>query len=375
MNEKFLVYCVVAARPNFVKMAPLLESFKDLPELQTELVHTGQHYDHNMSDVFFRQLGMPKPDHYLGIGSGSHAEQTGKLMIAFEKLCLAKRPDLVLVVGDVNATMACSLVASKLHISVAHVEAGLRSRDRGMPEEINRIVTDSLSDLLFTTSRDADQNLLQEGVAAEKIHFVGNVMVDTLLKHKDSVAPDEVKQRILGDNGQDQFALLTMHRPSNVDKKEKLSAWVEAFENISKDIRVVCPVHPRTQKNLERFDLMARFAKAIKTIEPVGYFDFIALMQRTRLIVSDSGGLQEEATILGIPCLTIRTTTERPVTIDFGTNRLIGDEPRDMVKSVKQTLAQPKPGNWPVPELWDGKAAARIARLVLDFLKNNCASN
>lgn len=360
MTTKPRIYCIVAARPNFMKIAPILKAIEKGEKLEAVLIHTGQHYDVNMSDVFFRDLEIREPDFHLGIGSGTHAEQTGNLMIAFEKLCMKDRPDMVLVVGDVNATAACSMVAAKLHIPVAHVEAGLRSGDRRMPEEINRLVTDQLSDLLFTTCQEADENLAKEGISREKIHFTGNVMVDSLLANLEKTDPSTIRNRVLGNQSDQEFALLTMHRPSNVDDAKTLEGWVAAFETISRDIQIICPVHPRTQKQLEQFGLQDRFEAAVKCIAPLGYMEFIGLMQGARLVITDSGGLQEEATVLGVPCLTCRENTERPITITQGTNQLIGTNPSTLTSAVTTTLSQPRLKEWAVPELWDGKAAQRI---------------
>ena len=344
-----------------MKIAPILAEIEKRGTLDAVLIHTGQHYDVNMSDVFFRDLGIREPDVHLGIGSGSHAEQTGKLMIAFEKLCEQDRPDRVLVVGDVNATVACSLVASKMHIPVAHVEAGLRSGDRRMPEEINRIVTDALSDLLFTTSQDADENLKREGVSEEKIHFTGNVMVDSLLANIDKMNPDESLMRILGkDQIGKAFALLTLHRPSNVDEREMLESWVSAFEQIAKDMAIICPLHPRTAARLEAFELEERFKACDTVTQPLGYLEFAGLMQRAFVVMTDSGGLQEETTVLGVPCLTLRENTERPVTITHGTNHLLGARPDKLAAAVRELPARVAGLQPPVPELWDGKAAGRI---------------
>jgi UDP-N-acetylglucosamine 2-epimerase (non-hydrolysing) len=369
VSGKPRIFCIVAARPNFMKVAPILAEIEKRKTLDAVLVHTGQHYDVNMSDVFFRDLGIREPDVHLGIGSGSHAEQIGKLMMAFEKLCEQDRPDLVLVVGDVNATVACSLVAAKLHIPVAHVEAGLRSGDRRMPEEINRIVTDQLSDLLFTTCRDADENLKREGIAEEKIHFSGNVMVDSLLANLGKTDPDDTVRRVLGEESlKRDFALLTLHRPSNVDERTTLEGWLEALEQIAAKIPIVCPLHPRTAGKLETFGLEERFRAAVNTLEPLGYHDFIALMQRARLVITDSGGLQEEATVLGLPCLTIRENTERPVTVTQGSNHLVGVQPENLVRAADQVLAAAKPAAGKTPELWDGRAAERIVEILTEKL-------
>ncbi len=348
-----------------MKVAPILRAIEQRGTLEAVLVHTGQHYDAGMSEVFFADLGIRAPDIHLGIGAGSHAEQTGRVMMAFEQLCLEDRPDLVLVVGDVNATVACSLAAAKLHIPVAHVEAGLRSGDRGMPEEINRIVTDALADLLFTTEPAANENLAREGVAAGKVHFVGNVMVDSLLASLGRSDPPGAVARILGpDFAEREFALLTLHRPANVDDPGRLARWVEAFEAVAARIPIVCPLHPRTAGRLEAAGLRARFEAAVAATGPLGYLEFIGLMQRARLVITDSGGLQEEATVLGVPCLTIRANTERPVTLTAGSNRLVGDESAALAPAVAETLAQPRPAAAEAPELWDGRAAERIVAVL-----------
>jgi UDP-N-acetylglucosamine 2-epimerase (non-hydrolysing) len=367
MSKKPTIYCIVAARPNFMKIAPIMAELEKQGELKGVLIHTGQHYDSNMSDVFFSDLNIPVPDMHLGIGSGTHAEQTGKLMIAFEKLCMDERPDIVLVVGDVNATVACSLVAAKLHIPVAHVEAGLRSGDRRMPEEINRIVTDGLSDLLFTTCGDADNNLIREGIDPQRIHFTGNVMVDTLLENMNKLDADAVISEILGPGYLEaDYALLTMHRPSNVDHKQLMEGWVSAFESVSQKINLVCPAHPRTEKQLRRFGLFDRFKAAVKMMKPLGYLQFVALMKNARLVITDSGGLQEESTMLGVPCLTIRENTERPVTITHGTNVLAGVNPDDLQAQVERVLESAEKTHRVVPDLWDGHAAQRIVKILAE---------
>ena len=307
---------VVGARPNFMKIAPLVEEMKKTPDLQGILVHTGQHYDEGMSDVFFRDLGIPVPDVHLGVGSGTHAEQTARVMVEFEKVCIREKPHVVVVVGDVNSTMACTIVAAKLLIPVAHVEAGLRSFDRAMPEEVNRLVTDTLADILFTTSRDADENLKREGVSPQKIHFVGNVMIDTLLKHRQKAAELKVVKP-------EKYALVTLHRPSNVDDPQVLSTILQALEEISKSMPVIFPIHPRTAKRVEEFGLSMQ---GIRTMPPQGYLEFLNLMSTATIVLTDSGGLQEETTTLGIPCLTLRHNTERPVTITHGTNIMVGPD-------------------------------------------------
>jgi UDP-N-acetylglucosamine 2-epimerase (non-hydrolysing) len=349
---------VVGARPNFMKIAPIVDEMKKAPEIQEILVHTGQHYDTGMSDVFFRDLGITKPDVYLGVGSGSHAEQTARVMVEFEKVCLAERPDLILVVGDVNSTMACTLVGAKMLIRVAHVEAGLRSFDRTMPEEVNRLVTDALADLLFTTSRDADENLVREGIDPRKIHFVGNVMIDTLLKHrKTSDALDVSSQLGLSPRN---YALVTLHRPSNVDDRQVFGEIMEALRTIAETMPVLFPIHPRSAKRIAEFGLdLGR----VRITDPFGYLEFLNLMTNARIVLTDSGGLQEETTILGVPCLTLRNNTERPVTITHGTNVMVGPDKGRILQAFHRILN----GDWKPsgpPELWDGKAAERIVKII-----------
>jgi UDP-N-acetylglucosamine 2-epimerase (non-hydrolysing) len=356
---------VVGARPNLMKIAPLVTEMARHAEIEQLLLHTGQHYDHTMSRIFFEELSLPEPDVYLGVGSGSHAWQTAQVMIGFEEMCQEFEPDLVVVVGDVNSTLACAVTAAKLWIAVAHVEAGLRSFDRRMPEEINRIVTDALSDFLFTTSRDADANLVREGIDPAKIHFVGNVMIDTLLQHRQRAAQSGVLARLgLAPRG---YALMTLHRPSNVDDPATLRGIISALEVIQARLPLVFPIHPRTRKNLEAFDLAGRVASMAGLIltEPLGYLDFLCLMDHARLVLTDSGGVQEETTILGVPCLTLRENTERPVTVVEGSNEVIGSDPERIVQTSLAALeGQGKQGR--VPALWDGHAAERIVRVILD---------
>lgn len=360
-----------------MKIAPIVEEMQKHPEIKSILLHTGQHYDDKMSKIFFEDLKMPEPDIYLGIGPGSHAEQTAKIMVEFEKICLKEKPKLVLVVGDVNSTLACSLVSSKLSIPVAHVEAGLRSRDREMPEEINRIVTDALSDMLFTTSRDANENLIQEGIKREKIYFVGNVMIDTLMKHKEMVGNSNLLKRLglSGGNGNavKDFASLTLHRPSNVDDRETLKRILCALREVSEEIPIIFPIHPRTQKQVESFDFDKYFSKSgndgvggkgIFAIDPLGYLDFLNLVSNSRMVFSDSGGIQEETTVLGIPCITLRENTERPVTVWEGTNVVVGSNPKKIIRAATKAIyASRKQGC--IPELWDGKASKRIVDICL----------
>ena len=357
---------VVGARPNFIKIAPIIEEMAKYPErFQQVLVHTGQHYDGEMSQVFFDDLDIPRPDVYLGVGSGSHAEQTARVMLAFEPVLLEQKPDLVLVVGDVNSTLACALVCVKIGVLVAHVEAGLRSFDRTMPEEINRVLTDQIADLLFTTERDADENLWREGVAEEKIHFVGNVMIDTLLRHKErALALDALGRYELEHRG---FALLTLHRPSNVDVPEVLSGILDALAEIQAWLPIIFPAHPRTVKRVRELGFEGRLAAMpdLRVTEPLGYLEFLNLMANARLALTDSGGIQEETTILGVPCLTLRENTERPVTVTQGTNTVVGRDPERIVTEALAILDGRNKGGR-VPELWDGRAAERIVN-VLDL--------
>lgn len=358
---------VVGARPNFMKVAPIVEEMKRRErEFAPLIVHTGQHYDAGMSDAFFRDLELPEPDVYLGVGSGTHAAQTAAVMASFEPVVVLERPDWVLVVGDVNSTLACALVCAKLGIKVAHVEAGLRSRDRAMPEEINRLVTDQISDLLFTTSEDADHNLLAEGIPRERIRFVGNIMIDSLLRGLERAARSTIRET-LGVAGQD-YAVVTLHRPSNVDSREKLSEILGALEEISKRVPVVFPVHPRTRKTMAEFGFSESTYRNsnLHLLDPLGYLDFLSLFSGARLVLTDSGGIQEETTALGIPCLTLRENTERPVTIEIGTNKLVGSDGQRIVEAAVSILdgLSAKPGR--VPALWDGHTAERIVSSMLE---------
>ncbi len=361
------VLLIAGARPNFMKVAPIFAEMKRRPaEFAPMIVHTGQHYDVAMSDSFFDDLGMPKPDVHLGVGSGSHAVQTAKIMTEFEPVVLREKPDWVLVVGDVNSTIACALVCAKLGVKVAHVEAGLRSRDRAMPEEINRILTDSISDLLFTTSQDADENLRQEGIPAERIRFVGNVMIDSLMDHLKIAEASKIRVE-LGVVDRD-YAVLTLHRPSNVDDRETLSGILDALISIAGTLPIIFPVHPRTRAKIEEFGFQERVSNSgIQIVHPLGYLDFMRLYSGARLVLTDSGGLQEETTVLGIPCITLRHNTERPITIKMGTNILVGTDPEKIKRAALDALEQKsKTSKGRIPPLWDGKAAGRICDELLN---------
>jgi UDP-N-acetylglucosamine 2-epimerase (non-hydrolysing) len=354
---------VVGARPNYMKIAPVMAALRSIAGLRQVLVNTGQHYDESMAGGFLRELDLPRPDQDLGVGSGTHAVQTAKIMVAFEEICLAERPDLVVVVGDVNSTLAASLVAAKLVIPVAHVEAGLRSFDRTMPEEVNRMVTDRLADLLFTPSRDANENLLAEGTPPERIHLVGNVMIDTLRRHLPMAGLDRIRDLIpVVDKP---YTVLTLHRPSNVDRPDTFRDILAAVRKITARMPVVFPVHPRTRGRLREFGLSAELDGAILT-EPLGYIDFLSLTSHARLILTDSGGLQEESTALGIPCLTLRENTERPATVTDGTNRVVGTRTADILEGVEEALSMT--GTPRIPELWDGRTAERIERVISTYL-------
>jgi UDP-N-acetylglucosamine 2-epimerase (non-hydrolysing) len=358
---------IAGARPNFMKIAPLMEAFHQRrladPHLQVLLVHTGQHYDQRMSDDFFRDLQLPQPDINLNIGSGSHAEQTARVMMAFEPVCLAQRPDWVVVVGDVNSTIACALTACKLGIRVAHVEAGLRSHDRSMPEEINRLCTDAIADLLFTTEPEAGQNLRREGVSAEKIHFVGNTMIDTLVRFLDAA-----RARPLPDGmPEGAFGVLTLHRPSNVDDRQTLSSLVETMARIACEIPLVFPIHPRTRARLAEFGLLASLEEhpGLRLLDPLGYLAFVGLVARARMVLTDSGGIQEETTYLGVPCITLRSNTERPITCTAGTNMLVGNAPEAIRRAAAAVLNGRAAGR-SIPEKWDGQAGRRIVEVLLE---------
>lgn len=354
---------VCGARPNFMKIAPLMRAYQTYPDIQPLLVHTGQHYDENMSNLFFKQLNIPEPDINLEVGSGSHAVQTAEIMKRFEPVVLEHKPDCVVVVGDVNSTIACGLVAKKLGVQLAHVEAGLRSFDREMPEELNRLLTDAISDLLFVTEQSGLDNLKHEGIPDEKVHFVGNVMIDTLranLEHAE-------KSAVLHDLGlkAGAYNVVTLHRPSNVDDAETFAGIADAIDVAQRDLPTVFPMHPRTLHNLPKLGLSERFKamKNLRIIQPLGYLDFLKLTANAAVVMTDSGGIQEETTILGVWCLTVRENTERPVTIESGTNTLVGTNPEKIIAAYRQRRAEGRP-DCPAPEKWDGKAAERIAEVL-----------
>ena len=364
MSRPLKIINIVGARPNLPKIAPLIREMQRHPEIEPILVHTGQHYDEALSDIFFRQMGIPTPHVNLEVGSGSHAAQTAEVLKRVEPVLIEYHPDLVLVVGDVNSTIAVSLAAVKLGISVAHVEAGLRSFDRSMPEEINRILTDALADYLFVTEEDAIGHLIKEGRPRESIYLVGNVMIDSL-RHFLPVAQKSAIGEDLGLKiGSDwqRFAVLTLHRPSNVDSTEKLAELLAAIDAIAEQVPVIFPVHPRTQQRLAQAGIKTHLQ--LKLIPPVGYLDFLCLLSKATLVLTDSGGIQEETTALGVPCLTLRENTERPITISEGTNQLIGTDPAKIIAAAQQILAgKCKPGR--IPPFWDGHAAERIVEVLL----------
>ncbi|MGA2059656.1 MAG: UDP-N-acetylglucosamine 2-epimerase (non-hydrolyzing) [Thermoguttaceae bacterium] len=357
------ITCVVGARPNFIKVTPILAYAAGLPDVRCRLVHTGQHYDERMSALFFTELKMPKPDSYLGVGSGNHAVQTASVMLKFDDELSAHQADLVLVVGDVNSTLACSLVAVKRHIPVAHVEAGLRSRDRRMPEEINRLLTDQISEYLFTTDRDAGRNLLSEGIPPERIHFVGNVMIDTLLRHRKHARRTGVLERLsLMPRG---YAVCTIHRADNVDTVEAAGRTLNAIAILTDRLPVILPLHPRTRNRWSSFGLLDRLRRCrnLTITDPLGYLEFLALMDNAALVLTDSGGIQEETTILGISCLTFRDNTERPITVSEGTNQLVGLDLVRLATAIDEVLSgEIVEGR--TPELWDGQTAARILHVL-----------
>lgn len=393
------IISIVGARPNFMKVTPIiLEIYKHNKSITNDkniiihkLVHTGQHYDKNLSDIFFKQLKLPQPDIYLNVGSGSHAFQTAEIMKLFEKVLEEEKPDLVITVGDVNSTIACALVASKYYYSkvnennnirpyIAHVEAGLRSFDRQMPEEINRIITDNLSDLLFVTEKTGIDNLLREGISKDKIHFVGNTMIDTLLTFKERANESDILERLNltshDRNNLREYSLLTLHRPSNVDEEKSFKEIIEALRELSQYMPMIFPIHPRTSNSIEKFKLKSLFhyfkdnsikISEINIIPPLGYIDFLCLMMNARIVLTDSGGIQEETTCLNVPCITLRNNTERPITIEEGTNILAGCKGEDILNAFNTQLNKNYKNS--SPKYWDGKTAGRIVKVIIDFFK------
>jgi len=357
------IFLIAGARPNFMKIAPIARSFDNQTRINYKIVHTGQHYDKNMSDIFFEELGIRQPDYHLGAGGGTHAQQTAKIMTGFEEICEKDRPDLVIVVGDVNSTLACSIVAKKMHIKVAHVEAGLRSFDLSMPEEINRMVTDSISDMFFVTEEQGMENLLKEGKSQESLHFVGHVMIDNLFYQLEKFKKMDTKRFPTTQFKQShtQYGVVTLHRPSNVDDKESLETIFETLNIISETLPLIFPIHPRTRKNMEAFGIKP--GANIKLTEPLSYMEFLNLWKDARVTLTDSGGLQEETTALGIPCLTIRDNTERPVTVTQGTNELMGTSKEKILESFKKIMNN----DWKTgqrPKFWDGNASERIINVI-----------
>ncbi len=355
------VLCVAGARPNFMKIAPVMAALAE-NGITAQLLHTGQHYDAAMSDSFFADLGIPRPDHHLEVGSGSHAVQTAEVMRRFEPVLDKVRPQAVLVVGDVNSTLACALVAAKRGVRVIHVEAGLRSYDRSMPEEINRVLTDQIADMLFTTEKSALANLMREGIDPARVEFVGNVMIDTLYRNLERAVP---ASRTLGSALQ-RYAVLTLHRPSNVDDPTTLAALLDVIGEINRRLPVVMPLHPRTRGSIEKFGLTAKL-DGLHVLPPVGYLEMLGLMREAALILTDSGGIQEETTALGVPCLTLRENTERPITIAEGTNTLVGSRP-DAIRAAFEEVMRGGGKAGRIPEYWDGRAAMRMAHLLKDWL-------
>ncbi len=387
------VLVVAGARPNFVKIAPLMDrlsSHREKGEVQTLLVHTGQHYDETLSRLFFDQLGIPRPEINLEVGSGTHGKQTAEIMARFEPILTDWKPRVVVVVGDVNSTLACALVAAKLCVPVGHVEAGLRSFDRTMPEEINRLLTDAISDFLFASEPAGVENLRREGVAEEKIHLVGNVMIDSLQKFL-RIARQSSVLRDFGLLSEDEssgaghkprpYAVLTLHRPSNVDEKAKLASWLEVLNEVARQIPIVFPAHPRTQERIERFGLKSKVRmhwqqadRGVLVSAPIGYLEFVHLMSEAAFVLTDSGGVQEETTVLGVPCLTLRENTERPITVEEGTNTVVGTDPERILAAARAILAgSGKRGR--TPALWDGHAGERIVTILMDRLAGVCAWN
>jgi UDP-N-acetylglucosamine 2-epimerase (non-hydrolysing) len=368
MSEKKKIISVVGARPNFMKIAPIHFVFEKFKHLVTHLIcHTGQHYDEKMSKIFFDELGLPQPAFYLGVGSGSHAVQTANVMIEFEKVLLKEKPDLIIVVGDVNSTISCSLTAKKMHIEVAHVEAGLRSFDRSMPEEINRILTDAISDYLFVSEKSGIENLRNEGVPDNKVFLVGNVMIDSLIHNLPRIQQSGILNEM--DLKKGNYLLTTLHRPSNVDNKKSLTTIIHILNKYSQTYKIVFPVHPRTKSNLIAFDLQKELSENVILCEPIGYIDFIWLIKNAALILTDSGGIQEESTFLEVQCITLRENTERPITVEMGTNHLIGSDLTKIDRAMMGIL-DGKIKKREVPPFWDGKTAERICETLIERITN-----
>jgi UDP-N-acetylglucosamine 2-epimerase (non-hydrolysing) len=357
---------VCGARPNFMKIAPLMRAYRDVETIEPILVHTGQHYDERMSRLFFEDLQIPRPDVNLEVGSGSHAQQTAEIMRRFEPLVIERNPDMVLVVGDVNSTIACALVAAKLGVAVAHVEAGLRSFDTSMPEEINRVLTDRISDLLFVSEPSGLVNLRREGIDEGKVHFVGNVMIDTLLSNRDKANASKILDGL--GLAASQYVVVTLHRPSNVDEPATFGRILDVLERVQADLPVVFPMHPRTRDNVQQMGYGPRFEAMpqLRVLDPLGYLDFLKLLTDAAVVLTDSGGIQEETTILRTPCLTLRENTERPVTVEQGTNRVVGTDPVRILTAYDDLRANP-PADRPPPEKWDGQAANRIAKILAEW--------
>lgn len=374
-NTPYHILCVIGARPNLMKMAPIMAALSELgPELRATLVHTGQHYDSAMNHQYFDALGIPAPDVNLGVGSGSHAVQTADVMRKFEPILDEQRPSAILVVGDVNSTLACALVAAKKNIPVIHVEAGLRSFDRAMPEEINRVLTDQISDLLFTTEKSGRDNLVREGIDEERIHFAGNVMIDTLRRNLEkAIGVTRIVKQVDRENflaGREGYGVFTLHRPSNVDDPKVLRDLLETIVHISSKLPLIFPMHPRTRAMVEKSGLAGLLdTSRILPLPPLGYLEMLGLMKDARVVLTDSGGIQEETTALGIPCITLRNNTERPITVDEGTNTLAGQDPESILSIFNDVMHNGgKAGR--IPELWDGKAATRIAKTILESMKS-----
>lgn len=365
MKKKII--SVVGARPNFIKIAPIHLELLKYSKVNHVICHTGQHYDDNMSKVFFDELKIPEPHYFLGVGSASHAFQTGRIMIEFEKVVLREKPDMIIVVGDVNSTVACSLVAKKIGVKVSHIESGLRSNDRTMPEEINRIVTDSISDLLFVTEKSGLANLLKEGIPKERIHFVGNVMIDSLVMMQPFLNKDKLIDRY--NINKNNYIIITLHRPSNVDVKGNLIKIISYLNAISQKVPIIFPIHPRTKINLIKFKLENKLEKNIILIEPLSYIEFLSLVKSARLVITDSGGIQEETTYLGVQCITLRDNTERPITVTDGTNHLVGTN-LNKIKNITIKILNGKKKYGKIPPLWDGKSAKRIVKIIMKDLQS-----